>query len=54
MIPLKSPTDRALREKFWQADIPEIEEVARKRQVEEGRGMYGLVDENLEKQIEGR
>jgi formylglycine-generating enzyme required for sulfatase activity len=54
MVPLHSPPQREGREKFWQADIPEIEEVARKRANEEGRGVFGLVDERLEKDMSGR
>jgi formylglycine-generating enzyme len=54
MIPLNSPAERSDREKFWQADIPEIEEVARKRESVEGRGAYGLMDERLEKDVNGR
>lgn len=54
MIPLNSPAERSDREKFWQADILEIEEIARKRETIEGRGAYGLIDERLEKDVNGR
>jgi hypothetical protein len=54
MIPLNSPSERSDREKFWQADIQEIENVARKRESDEGRGAYGLIDERLEKDLNGR
>ncbi len=54
LVPLHSPGERSDREKFWQADITEIEEVARKREANEGRGVYGLVDERLERDLNGR
>ncbi len=54
MVPLNSPAERNLQEKFWQADIPEIEEVAKRREDREGRGAYGLIDEQLEQAVKDR
>lgn len=54
MIPLHSPAERSLQEKFWQADIPEIEEVAKRRELLEGRGASGLIDGELERAMKDR
>jgi len=49
--PLQAPTDPKAKNAFWEADLEMIKDDAKNRIDDNGRGAYGVVDENLPKDI---
>jgi sulfatase modifying factor 1 len=51
MRPLKTPDVKVARELYWDADVESIVDDAKNRIRDNGRGAYGIVDEELPKDI---
>ncbi len=49
--PLKTPDSDKAKNAFWEADLEMIKDDAKNRIVDNGRGAYGVVDEDLPKDI---
>ena len=49
--PLKTPDAKVARKLYWDADVESIVDDAKNRIRDNGRGAYGIVDENLPKDI---
>ena len=49
--PLKAPTEAKEKNAYWEADMEMIIDDAKNRIDDNGRGAYGVVDENLPKDI---